>query len=98
MFIELTIGVVVFVFLWIYNKSIKAYAKGLEDRLKMVVVEDSVERAPQLVALSKTLDELGDIPNLDDLLARANGKLKPTVHQTSHKPEVPSKATATVAK
>lgn len=94
MMLEIAVTVVVLTFLWIFNKGIKMYAKGLEDKLKMTVVEDAVERAPELVALGNKLDELGEIPNLDQLLDRAHGKLKPTALPL--KPEKKSQANDTV--
>lgn len=94
MMLELTVAIVVLTMLWIFNKGIKAYARSLEDRLKMVVVEEAVERAPELVQLGARLDELGEIPNLDQLLDRAHGKLKPTA--LPPKPEKKSQANDTV--
>ena len=90
MFMELTVaGVVVFV-LWAFNKSIKEHARNLEDKIKMSALEDAIERAPELKEIGIKLDELGEIPNLDQLLDRAHGKLKPTASPS--KPEKQSKA------
>lgn len=77
---EITVaGVIVFV-LWAFNKSIKAHAQNLEDKIKMSALEDALERAPELKEISARLDEIGEIPNLDQLLDRAHGKQKPTPH------------------
>lgn len=98
MFLEITVaGVTVFV-LWVFSKSIKAHARNLEDKIKTIALEDAVERAPELVRISKELDELGDIPNLDNLLDRAHGKQKPTAKSDNTvKVKADSKANQSVA-
>lgn len=67
-------AILVFAVLWIFGPLIKNYILGVSDEVKVNVAESAVERAPRIIAVNDSLNKLGEIPDIDDIISKARGK------------------------
>lgn len=72
--LSFTAGIIVLILLYVFRKPIKQKAEDVELDMKANSAEAGVDTAKRVIEVKKEVDELGDIPNIDDLLDILHGK------------------------
>lgn len=73
---EIGFGVLVLIVIVLYKGRdvINPWLEDQADEVKKGIVENSIPRAKRTKELEKELEEIGDVPNLDELLKKSRGE------------------------
>ncbi len=71
--LSFTAGLIVLTLLYVFRKPIKQKAEDVERDMKVNSAESGIDTAKRVIQVNQEIDDLGDIPNIDDVLKRLNG-------------------------
>jgi len=80
--LSFTAGIIVLLLIYWFRKPIKQKSEDIERDMKVNSAESGVPVAKKIIEINKEVEELGDIPNINDVLDRLNGT-KPNTGATN---------------
>lgn len=71
--LSFTAGIVVLLLIYWFRNPIKQKSEDIERDMKVASAESGVPVARKIIEIDKEVTELGEIPNINDILDRLNG-------------------------
>ena len=88
--VEFSIGILILAILWKTSPTMTAWFSGVEDDVKVHIAESAVDRVPKIIELNDRLQALGEVPNIDEIIAKSKGSRSLTYTNKQPTVETPS--------
>jgi hypothetical protein len=72
--LSFTAGIILLILIYVFRSPIKQKSEDLERDMKVNSAESGIHTAIRTISVNKEVDKLGDIPDINDVLAKIHGK------------------------